>query len=197
MGRRFASFYRRLAFARVWKVKFCRPFVRCQYFNDGWTDFHKNIYLYIFILDFYSKTVKTRVSRRVKMMTRWPGRERWPKRPIYPVTQWPSSMSAVSAAAAAVSMQWCCHACYLHIPDSSRKSSQRNSEMSVTMVSESNTEDNIISWDTTATTSTVLRPVYRSTCVSRMHLQLRTGVFCWCKVLLPTCPCWRQPAHSD
>ena len=22
-------------------------------------------------------------------------------------------------------------------------------------------------------------------------------MFCWCKVLLPTCPCWRQPAHSD
>jgi len=43
----------------------------------------------------------------------------------------------------------------------------------------------------------LLRPVYRSTCVSRMHLQLRTGVFCWCKVLLPACPCWRQPAHSD
>jgi len=37
---------------------------------------------------------------------------------------------------------------------------------------------------------------YRSICVGR-HLQLRTGGFCWCKVLLPTCPCWRQPAHSD
>ena len=42
----------------------------------------------------------------------------------------------------------------------------------------------------------VSRPFYRSTCVSR-QLQLRTGGFCWCKVLLPTCPCWRQPAHSD
>ena len=29
---------------------------------------------------------------------------------------------------------------------------------------------------------TVLRPLYRSTCISR-HLQLRTGGFCWCKVL--------------
>ena len=29
------------------------------------------------------------------------------------------------------------------------------------------------------------------------HLQLRTGAFCWCKVLLPTCPCWWQPVHSD
>ena len=26
-------------------------------------------------------------------VTRWPGRKRWPKRPIDPVTQWPSSMS--------------------------------------------------------------------------------------------------------
>ena len=29
----------------------------------------------------------------------------------------------------------------------------------------------------------VLQPLYRSTCVSR-HLQLRSGGFCWCKVLL-------------
>jgi len=29
------------------------------------------------------------------MMTRWHGRERWPKRPIDPVTQWPSSMSGL------------------------------------------------------------------------------------------------------
>ena len=42
----------------------------------------------------------------------------------------------------------------------------------------------------------VLRPLYTSSCVSR-HLQLRTGGFCWCKVLLPACLCWRQPAHSD
>ena len=40
----------------------------------------------------------------------------------------------------------------------------------------------------TATTSTILRPLYRSTCISR-HLQLRTGGYCWCKVLLPGCPC--------
>jgi len=40
-----------------------------------------------------------------------------------------------------------------------------------------------------------LQPVYRSTCVSR-HLQLRTGGFYWYKVLLPTCLCWREPAHS-
>jgi len=41
----------------------------------------------------------------------------------------------------------------------------------------------------------VLRPLCRSTCVSR-HLQLRTGGFCWCRVLLPACPCWWQPAHA-
>ena len=34
-------------------------------------------------------------SHRVKMMTRWPGRERWPKWPIDPVTQWFLSMSGV------------------------------------------------------------------------------------------------------
>jgi len=54
-----------------------------------------SVYLYIFILGFFSKTGKTRVSHRVKMMTRWIGRERWPKRPIDPVTQWPSSTSGV------------------------------------------------------------------------------------------------------
>ena len=32
------------------------------------------------------------------------------------------------------------------------------------------------------TTATILRPLYRSTCIS-WHLQLRTGGFCWCKVL--------------
>jgi len=37
------------------------------------------------------------------------------------------------------------------------------------------------------TTTTVLRPIYKSTCIIR-HLQLRTGGFCWCKVLLPICP---------
>jgi len=30
-------------------------------------------------------------------MTRWPGRERWNKWPVDPVTQWPSSMSAVDS----------------------------------------------------------------------------------------------------
>jgi len=43
---------------------------------------------------------------------------------------------------------------------------------------------------------TVSWPLYSSTCAGR-HLPLRTGEFCWCKVVLPTCPCWRQPVHSD
>ena len=46
-----------------------------------------------------------------------------------------------------------------------------------------------------ATTATTLWPLYRSVCVSR-HLQLRTGGFCWCKVLLPAYPCYQHPAHS-
>jgi len=45
-------------------------------------------------------------------------------------------------------------------------------------------------------TTTVLRPLYRTTCVSQ-HPQLRTGGFCWSKVLLPRRPCWRQLAHLD
>ena len=44
--------------------------------------------------------------------------------------------------------------------------------------------------------TTVLRPLYRSAC-SSWHLQLRSGGFCWCNVLLPACRCWRQPVHSD
>ena len=43
------------------------------------------------------------------------------------------------------------------------------------------------------TTTIVLWPLYTSTCIS-WHFQLRTGGFCQCKVLLPTCPCWQQPA---
>ena len=95
MGKRFASFYRILAFARSQEVKFWRSHIKCQYFNDRWTDFHKKyISLYLY-LGLFSKTGKTRVSHRVKMMTRWPERERWPKWPIDPVTRWPSSMSGV------------------------------------------------------------------------------------------------------
>ena len=38
---------------------------------------------------FFSKTGKTRVSHRVKMMTRWPGRERWPGDPMTQFHVWP------------------------------------------------------------------------------------------------------------
>jgi len=44
--------------------------------------------------------------------------------------------------------------------------------------------------------TTILRPYYRSTCVS-WHLQVKIGGFCWCKVRMPACPCRRQPAHLD
>jgi len=33
---------------------------------------------------------------------------------------------------------------------------------------------------------------FSSTGVYSQHPQLRTGGFCWSKVLLPACPCWRQ-----
>jgi len=36
----------------------------------------------------------------------------------------------------------------------------------------------------TTTTTTILQQLYRSTCVSQ-HLKIKTGGFCWCKVLLP------------
>ena len=52
-----------------------------------------------------------------------------------------------------------------------------------------NNSKTVLLHQTTTTTTTVLRPLYRSTCVSR-HIQLRTGAFCWCTVLLPACPCW-------
>jgi len=48
---------------------------------------------------------------------------------------------------------------------------------------------------TTTTTSIISHPSYTQTCIS-WHLQLRTGRFSWCKVLLPACPCWRQPLST-
>jgi len=42
----------------------------------------------------------------------------------------------------------------------------------------------IISVAVRGNTTTVLQPLYRSTCISR-HLQLRTGGFCWYKVYCP------------
>ena len=55
-------------------------------------------------------------------------------------------------------------------------------------------EINHIKDNTKTTTAISLWPLYRPTCINR-HLQLRTRGFCWCKVLLPACPCWRQPAY--
>ena len=52
---------------------------------------------------FFSKTGKTRVWHRVKMMTRWPGRERWPGDPV---TQWPSSMSGLHRDKAELNVAW-------------------------------------------------------------------------------------------
>ena len=42
--------------------------------------------------------------------------------------------------------------------------------------------------------TTFLQPLYSYTCISQ-HLQLSTGGFYWCRVLLPAYPCWQQPAH--
>jgi len=46
MGKWFPRFYRCVAFARLWEVNLRRLFIKCQYLNDGWTDFYKNIYPY-------------------------------------------------------------------------------------------------------------------------------------------------------
>ena len=85
MGKRFDCFYRCLAFARFWKVKFWRSFIQCQYFNDDWADFHKNIYLYLGLF-----------FRKPEKLGSHTGSEWWPGDPhvkVDPVTQWPSSMS--------------------------------------------------------------------------------------------------------
>ena len=87
MGKRFASFYRCLAFARFWKVKFWRWFTKCQYINDGWTDFHKNIYLYIFILGFFWKPEKLGSHTGSKW---WPGDPDMKNDPNDPLTRWPN-----------------------------------------------------------------------------------------------------------
>ena len=47
-----------------------------------------------------------------------------------------------------------------------------------------------------AATTTVLRQLYRTTCVSLQH-QLRTGGYYWSKVLLSACPCRWQLVHLD
>jgi len=48
----------------------------------------------------------------------------------------------------------------------------------------------------THTNHTYFWPLYKSTSVSQ-YPQLRTGGFCWTKVLLPTCSCRWQLANLD
>ena len=79
MGKRFAGFYRCLAFACFWEVKFWRSFIKCQYFSDGWTDVHKNIYLYLGL--FFENRKNSGLTpgqnddlvTRTWKMTHWPG----------------------------------------------------------------------------------------------------------------------------
>ena len=52
-----------------------------QWRLDGFSQKYISLYLY---LGLFLKTGKTRVSHQVKMMTRWPERERWPKWPMDP-----------------------------------------------------------------------------------------------------------------
>jgi len=44
--------------------------------------------------------------------------------------------------------------------------------------------------------TTILWPLYRSTCVNQQQ-RLRTGRFCFSQVLLPACPSWRQLLHAN
>jgi len=81
-GQRFASFYCCLAFARFWKVKFWRSFIKCKYFNDGWTDFHQK---------YISLSWAFFENRKNSGFT--PGQNGDPDVKDDPVTQWPSSMS--------------------------------------------------------------------------------------------------------
>ena len=87
MGKRFASFYRCLAFARFWKEKFWRSFIKCEYLNDGWTDFPQNIYLYIFILGFFRKPEKLGFHTGSKW---WPGDPDVKDDSNDPLTRWPN-----------------------------------------------------------------------------------------------------------
>jgi len=48
----------------------------------------------------------------------------------------------------------------------------------------------------TLATTTILWPLYRTTCISQLS-QLRTGRFCWSEVLLHECPWWWQLVHLD
>ena len=45
-------------------------------------------------------------------------------------------------------------------------------------------------------TSKCIYYCYHVTAINQ-HSSWKTGVFYWSRVLLPTCPCWRQVAHLD
>jgi len=84
MGKRVASFYRFLAFARSRKVKFWRSHIKCQYFNDRWTDFHKKyISLYLYLGLFFENRKNSGLTSsqnddpvtptwKMTQMTHWP-----------------------------------------------------------------------------------------------------------------------------
>ena len=61
--------------------------IYCQYFNDGWTDFHKNIYRYIVILGFFRKPEKLGSHTGSKW---WPGDPDVKDDPNDPLTRWPN-----------------------------------------------------------------------------------------------------------
>ena len=90
MGKRFASFYRCLAFARFWKVKFWRSFIKCEYYNDGWTDFHKkyiSLYFYIGLLSKTGKNSGLTPSQNDDPVTSDPDIKDDPNDPL---TRWPN-----------------------------------------------------------------------------------------------------------
>jgi len=89
MGKRFASFYHCSAFARFWKRKFWRSVIKCQWcFYDGWTDFHKNIYICISLSwAFFQKPEKLGSHTGSKW---WPGESDVKDDPNDPLTRWPN-----------------------------------------------------------------------------------------------------------
>jgi len=66
-----------------------------QWRLDG---FSQNVSLYLYLRLFFENRKNSGLTpgQNDDPVTRWPGRERWPKWPIDPVTQWPSSMSGAS-----------------------------------------------------------------------------------------------------
>ena len=87
MGKMFASFYSCLVFAGFWKVKFWRSLIKCQYFNDGWADFHKKIYIFISLSWFFWKPKKLGSYTA----SNWgPGDPDVKDDPNDPLTRWPN-----------------------------------------------------------------------------------------------------------